>query len=124
MFVFDTNAIIYYLEKEPAVVSVLNEIFFSVPFRPIVASVTELELLSAPSLTQTDIAEIDSLLASLVIIPLESQVARIGARIRRDYRLKTADSIVAATALFTHSTLVTRNTRDFKKISGLALQRV
>lgn len=124
MFVFDTNAIIYYLEKEPAVVSVLNEIFFSVPYRPIIASVTELELFSSPSLTLADLAEIDLLLASLVIIPLESQIARIGARIRRECRLKTADSIVAATALFTHSTLLTRNIRDFKKISGLAVRGV
>lgn len=124
MFVFDTNAVIYYLEKEPAVVSLLNDIFFSVPYRPLIASVTELELFSSPSLTPADIAEIDLLLASLVIIPLESQIARIGARIRREHRLKTADSIIAATALFTHSTLLTRNTRDFKKISGLVVRGI
>lgn len=124
MFVFDTNAIIYYLKKEPAVVSVLNEIFFSVPHRPIIASITELELFSSPLLTPADIAEIDLLLASLAIVPLESQIARIGARIRREYRLKTADSIIAATVLFTHSTLLTRNTRDFKKVSGLAVRRI
>lgn len=124
MFVFDTNAVIYYLDKEPAVVSALNEIFFSVPYRPFVASVTELELLSSPSLTPADVAEIDLLLASLVIVFLDSRIARIGGRIRREYRLKTADSIVAATALFTHSTLVTRNTRDFKKIAGLAVRGI
>ena len=124
MVVFDTNAIIYYLKKEPSVVSALNRVLFSFQYRPIIASVTELELLSSSLLTSQDIAEIDMLLASLSIVPLHSQIARIGAKLRREYRLKTPDSIVAATALFTNSTLLTRNIKDFKRISGLPVQAV
>src|SRR3989338_6418149 len=84
----------------------------------------ELELLSSSLLTSQDIAEIDMLLASVSIVPLDSQIARIGAKLRREYRLKTPDSIVAATALFTNSTLLTRNIKDFKRISGLPVQAV
>lgn len=124
MVVFDTNAIIYYLKKEPSAVSAFNEALFSFQHRPIIASVTELELLSSPLLTPPDIAEIDTLLASLSIVSLDSQIARIGAKLRRDYRLKTPDSIVATTALFTNSTLLTRNVKDFKKITGLSIQAV
>lgn len=123
MVTFDTNTVIYYLKKEPDVVSALDGIFAE-HFRPIIASVTELELLSSPSLTPADVAEIDILLASLSIFPLDSQIARIGAKLRREYRLKTPDSIVAATALFTHSTLLTRNVKDFKKIANLSVQSV
>jgi len=59
-----------------------------------------------------------------MVVLLDSHIARIGAQLRREYRLKTPDSIVAATALFPHSTLLTRNIKDFKKVSGLALQRI
>lgn len=124
MVVFDTNAIIYYLKKEPSAVSAFNGVLSSFQNFPIIASVTELELLSSPTLTSTEIVEIDTLLASIVIVPLDSQIARIGAKLRREYRLKTADSIIAATALFTHSTLLTRNVKDFKKIANFTVQAV
>lgn len=123
MVTLDTNVIIYYFKKETEVVSVLNDIF-SLQSRPFIASVTELELLSSPTLTPVEVAEIDGLLLSLSIIPLDSQVARRAAEIRRMCRLKTADSVIAATALFTHSTLLTRNIKDFKKIPDLAVQSV
>lgn len=123
MVTLDTNPIIYYLKKEVEVVSVLSPLLCAYP-PPFVASVTELELFSAASLTPADVAEIEFLLTMVAVIPLDSQIARIAARIRREHKLKVPDSVIAATALFTHSTLVTRNTRDFKKISGLALQRV
>lgn len=43
---------------------------------------------------------------------------------RRLHRLKLADAVVAASAISTHSTLVTRNIRDFKNIPGLKLASV
>lgn len=123
MVTLDTNAIIYYLKKETSVVSLLNEVFLLQP-RPFVASVTELELLSSSSLTFSDIAEIDALLITLFVVTLDSHMARRAAELRRLYRLKTVDSIIATTALFTHSTLLTRNVKDFKKITGLSIQAV
>lgn len=126
MVTLDTNVIIYYLKREAAVVSVLEPIFsdsYSV-YPPCIASVTELELFSSPTLTLADIAEIERLLKLVIVIPLDSSVARIAGRIRREWRLKTPDSIIAATALSTHSSLVTRNTRDFKKVSGLEVKGI
>jgi predicted nucleic acid-binding protein len=38
--------------------------------------------------------------------------------------LKTPDSAVASTALFTGSTLVTRNTRDFQKVPQLSVREI
>ena len=40
------------------------------------------------------------------------------------HRLKLADSAIAATALFTGTKLLTRNTRDFKNVFNLAVQRI
>jgi predicted nucleic acid-binding protein len=38
--------------------------------------------------------------------------------------MKTADSTNAATALMTNTTLLTRNTRDFKNVPGLSVKKI
>ena len=120
MYTLDTNAIIYYLDEDPAVVSVLDPLLAQ-DIALFVSVVTELELLSYPRLTEEDMAEIAQLLASMVVFPLESRLAHLAAALRRQYRLKTPDSVVAATALLTRTTLVTRNVQDFQAIAGLFL---
>jgi len=81
-------------------------------------------LFSLPTITPEEVAEANRVLLTLSIIPLDSQIARIGAQLRREYRLKTPDSIIAATALLTHSTVLTRNVKDFKKIAHLSVQAI
>jgi predicted nucleic acid-binding protein len=107
VYTLDTNAIIYYLDEDPAVVPVLEPILAQ-EIAIFVSIVTELELLSHPGLTEEDIAEIAQVLTSMVVFPLESRLAQLAGALRRQYRLKTPDSIVATTALLTHTTLVTR----------------
>lgn len=120
MYTLDTNAIIYYVDEDPTVVPLLEPIFGQ-DIAIFVSVVTELELLSHPELTEEDIAEIQQLLTSVVIFPLESRLAQLAGALRRQYHLKTPDSVVAATALLTRTTLVTRNIRDFQGIDGLSL---
>lgn len=60
----------------------------------------------------------------IAVIPLDSQMARVAGKLRRDHRLKLADSVIAATALFTGSTLVTRNVRDFRRIPSLMVGKI
>jgi len=120
VYTLDTNAIIYYLDEEPTVVPLLEPILGQ-DMAIFVSVVTELELLSHPGLTEEDMAAIQQLLTSVIIFPLESRLAQLAGALRRQYHLKTPDSVVAATALLTHTTLVTRNIRDFQGIDGLSL---
>ena len=120
MYTLDTNAIIYYLDEDPTVVPLLDPILGQ-DIAIFVSVVTELELLSHPGLTEEDMTEIQQLLTSVVIFPLESRLAQLAGALRRQYHLKTPDSVVAATALLTRTTLVTRNIRDFQGIDGLSL---
>jgi predicted nucleic acid-binding protein len=120
VYTLDTNAIIYYLDEDPIVIPVLEPILAQ-DIAIFVSVVTELELLSHPGLTEEDIAEIAQVLMSMVVFPLESRLAQLAGTLRRQYRLKTPDSIVAATALLTRTTLVTRNIRDFQDIEALSL---
>jgi predicted nucleic acid-binding protein len=121
MYTFDTNPIIYYIDDEPAAVALLDDLFMrAVPLYT--STITELELFSYPALTEEEEVRIEAFLRRVRIIPVFSNIARIAGDLRRLYpRLKGFDSAVAATALFTNSTLVTRNIRDFEQIDGLSL---
>jgi predicted nucleic acid-binding protein len=121
VYTLDTNTIIYAINEEPAVAQVLEDILAQdVPLY--VSTVTGLERFSLSTLTPADEARIEEVRSATVrIMPLISSMARIAGELRRLYPLlRTADSAVAATALFTHSTLITRNVRDFQRIEGLS----
>jgi predicted nucleic acid-binding protein len=123
VYTLDTNTIIYYLKAEPAAVSVLEPLLAQ-DVALNISTITELELFSFSALSDADISAISQLLDSLVIVPLDSRVARFSGYLRRVYRLKTADSAIAATALLAHTTLVTRNVRDFQHIPNLMLMPI
>lgn len=122
MYTLDTNAIIYYLKGDEDSVRILNEIF-SENLPLYVSALTETELFSFSRLTPRDVERIEGLIRTVAVIPVDSRIARIAGLLRRKYRLAIADSVIAATALFTGTTLLTRNIRDFKKIPNLLLRK-
>ena len=54
MYTFDTNAIIYYLDRDPAVVATLDRLLENVDAVFYVSAVTELELYSYPDLNDEE----------------------------------------------------------------------
>jgi len=123
VYTLDTNAIVYYLNDDTDAVTVLRGVFAqNAPLY--VSAVTELELFAFANLSRDEESLIEDLLSTISIIPLDSRIARLAALVRRHYRVKVPDSIIAATAMFTGSTLLTRNTRDFRKISNLTLRKI
>lgn len=123
MFTLDTNTIIYYLKEDKNAVSVLENIFNG--FSPVyISAITEVELFSFPNLGTKEINQIEELLGTLSIISLDSRIARIAGKIRSQYKVGIADSIIAATAMFTGATLLTRNVKDFNKISDISLFKI
>ena len=123
MHTLDTNAIIYYLDPDLTVAEIIDAIFAQ-DDAIYVSTITELELFSHSGLSDEDMAQIEQLLTSVVRVPVDSQLARVAADLRRLYRLKTPDSAIAATALLTHTTLVTRNIRDFRHVKELRLLEI
>lgn len=115
----DTNAIIYFLKGDKNAVFVLEKILKENCGPIYVSSITELELLSYPNISGQEENDLEEILATLVAVPLDSRLARIAAWLKRRYRIKIADSVIAATAMFTKTALVTRNIKDFDKIAGL-----
>ena len=121
MFVLDTNFLIYYAGGETSVANFFSQHTNDLLYVP---SVVITEFLAYPSLSPKDISDFKNVLSNTVIINLDSPLAEIAGNIKREYGLKLADAVLAASAQVTGSTLVTRNVRDFKKVSGLKLLKI
>jgi predicted nucleic acid-binding protein len=116
MFTLDTNALIYYAAQEKTAVDFLlprikNQSRFFIP------SVVAIEFLSYPVLTSQDKKFFADSLDYFSFIPLHFEIALLAADIKQKHGLKLAGSVVAATAIFAKTTLVTRNI--YSKASGL-----
>ncbi len=123
MYALDTNAIIYYIKEEASVVSVIERIYAeNVPIY--LSAMTVAELFIFPRLNDEEAGHIESFLQSVSIISMDSYIARNAGVLGKNHHLDIADSVIAATALFTGSTLLTRNIRDFRKIPQLKIQKV
>jgi len=123
MYTLDTNAIIYYIGNDPEATPLMQDLLGESPII-YVSTISEIELFATPKLSETDIEEINAMLASTILIPLDSRLARIAAEIKKNTLIKIPDLIIAATAIYTRTTLVTRNIKDFKKIPNLSLLKI
>lgn len=114
MLTLDTNILISYFNDETRAVNRLlqwrdrGEKFF-------ISVITELEILSLPKLTAEELAAIEEFLQQFSIIPLNSHLSRIAAKIRRRTKLGLGDSVIVATAKLTDSILVTRDKEIMRK---------
>ena len=122
-YTLDTNAIIYYAKDDAQATEKLDSIFTESSLIYL-STVSEIELFGFPQFAHEEEEKIEQFLRAVIILPLNSQIARIAGSLRKQFGIKTIDSAVAATALITRSTLLTRNIRDFKKIPNLSLQNI
>ncbi len=119
MILLDTNAVIYYLQNDPQVVGLVDELRKK-DSAIAVATLTEMEALSFAGLSPANLVLISQWLSELTSINLDSTIARLAARIRRTSGIKTPDAIIAATALLYNASLVTRD-KEMKKVSDLKI---
>ena len=115
----DTNIVIAYLSGEPALVNRLSR-WKEDGVQLLLSIVAETEVLSFPGWSEEECRAMQVFLAeNFTSVPFERGISSITSRIRRETRLKFPDAAIAASALYTHAPLVTRNVRDFKRIAAL-----
>lgn len=123
MYTLDTNTVIYYMDGDASVVEMVDSMFSTMS--PIyISTMTALELLSLSTLQHDDFLRIRRIMNTMVVIPVDLRIAQIAGSIRRQIKIYAADAAIAATALMTKTTLVTRNTRDFERVPNLAVKPI
>jgi len=119
-YVYDTNIFIYYLAEEPAVLSLFSEAFLS-QHNVAISPIIRIELLSFPDLSVEEEQITADLLTQFESVPLLPEIESWTIQLKRQYRIKLPDAVIAATALHWSASLVTRNIDDFKRVTELDL---
>lgn len=118
-FLIDTNVLIYVLanffplEREKLEEILENSFNISI--------VSKVELLCYGKLSETDIENIREFLEEAKIHFIDDAIAEKTIELRKKYGLKLPDAFIAATALVKNFELVTRNEKDFEKITDLEI---
>lgn len=88
---------------------------------PVFSVITEIEALGFWNISAAEKRFIQSILTIGTIIPLDEKVIQRTIILRQQYRIKTPDAIIAASAMELQSELWTANISDFENIEGLQL---
>ncbi|QEM13921.1 type II toxin-antitoxin system VapC family toxin [Mucilaginibacter rubeus] len=120
-YLWDSNIAIYFLQKQfPPETEKFIEDLLAVSL-PAISAITEIELLCWKTASDSDHQLLTDFIGDVTIFELENAIKLKTAEIRKTNRIKLPDAIIAATALVHDLTLVTRNIKDFDKISGLKI---
>ena len=115
-FLADTNALIYLLNGNPCMSPFLqNKLAFSV--------ISELELLSFSGITSEEENNIKSFLLDCNEISLTDEIKEKTIEIRKKYKIKLPDAIVAASAIENNLPLITVD-KGFNQIEELNLKLI
>lgn len=123
MFTLDSNIVIGYLNGDDKIARQLaNWRNNKVPL--FISVITEIEVLSHPKLRPEEITKIKRFIREFTAVPVDHQVGEIAAAIRRKTKISVGDSLVVATAILTHSSLVSRDEGLIKKAKNFAVVKV
>lgn len=84
---------------------------------PQISIINKIELLGFSKVSK----QIISFTENAFIIALDDDIATETINLRKKYKIKLPDAIIAATAIVSNLTLVTSNVDDFKNVQGLEI---
>ena len=108
----DTNIILYLLGGDTTLSSFLQE------KEGYISIITELELIGYPEINEKELNNIKRFLEDCIIININDDIKKTYTALRRKYKLKLGDAIVAATAMHLELPLITAD-KKFNQITEL-----
>ncbi|MBD2528492.1 type II toxin-antitoxin system VapC family toxin [Nostoc flagelliforme FACHB-838] len=118
LILLDTNIVLYFFGGRLLNPLPSGQYFISV--------ITEIELLSYPSLSLEEETQIIDFLNKITIIGIDSNIKNLTITFRKQYKLKLPDAIIAATAKSINAILFTNDVRlaNLTEINTQAVQIV
>jgi predicted nucleic acid-binding protein len=116
MRLVDSNILIYAATPEfPLLKELLEQEDIAV------SELTKLEVLGFRNLTEEAEEYFIAVFALVTVLPISPEIINRAIELRQQSNMKSADSIIAATALLHCTELITRNTGDFDHIPDLII---
>ncbi len=118
-YLIDTNAVIDYLgDKLPG----KGKVFMDgvINKGPQISFITQIELLCFQT-SEKNLSLLSEFANDSTIYGVQEKITDITIDLRRTYSIKIPDALIAATAIHHKLTLITRNVKDFEKISNLSV---
>lgn len=106
----DSNIVLYLLNGEETLIPLLEDKQLYLSF------ITQLELLSFPGISEKETNKIESFIQECIIIEMSTTIKEYTINLRKKFRLKLPDSIIAATSLYINVPLVTAD-NSLKKLT-------
>lgn len=120
-YLWDTNTAIYFLHNsfpEKGRKFIEKNLLIA---KPAISVITEIELLCWKPEMASAMQVVHSFIAKAQVVELSQQIKLATAEIRKEFKIKLPDAIVAATAITLVVPLITRNEKDFLAIPDLQL---
>ena len=118
-YVVDTSAVIKYL-NQTFPVKAISFIDNLIDAESNISFVTEIELQAWNPVNPADLLVCIQFVQLSNITGIDRHIIEETINIRKNYKLKIADAIIAATAIVNDLTLLADNDKDFKKIPSLS----
>ncbi|MEM3126834.1 MAG: type II toxin-antitoxin system VapC family toxin [Candidatus Woesearchaeota archaeon] len=120
MMLIDSDIFIDFFRGVNEAVLLINKYADDIIF----SSITEAELLAGKTCNDPEERErLFHVLAQFEKIPVDNPLVQTAGDMRRKYGLALPDAIIAASAVITDSTLITRNIKNFEIIKELKVKK-
>lgn len=119
-YLIDTNVAIEYIGAtlpEKA----LNKLDTIIDSHFYISVINKIELLGFAGLSTNETEKFTMLVEAAINLGLNKEVVNKTIEIRKEYKIKIPDAIIAATALTYDLVIITRNISDFKNIPNIQL---
>lgn len=116
-YLADSNCIIDYVgNKLPEKAALVLDGYFNVGFT--ISIISKIEVIGF-NLQYDELEKLVDFIALANLVYIDSIIAEKTIELRKAYKIKLPDAIIAATALVYNLSIITRNVADFKNIAGL-----